>query len=675
MFFSFDVFDTCLTRIHARPTDLFHDLAIVFLKIYCPYGYDHDSIACFIKNRISAERQIRNAFDNMQEDITLFEIYCHLQTLLPWRFNIEEAMMLEMQIEKESLRPILPIQQRISSLRKQGFHVIFISDMYLPTYFIRQCLIDHNIADNDDHIYVSSDIGLTKHSGNLYKRVLEIENIKPDQLYHCGDNFHSDIRMAQKHGIQTEYFMSSHLTNYEQQYLKRVKPYDILSYSKLASTCRLARTNSFAPDKSDTLLNRLSSNVIAPLLTAYILWVLNDAKQKGIKRLYFVSRDGQILYKIAQKFKHRQDFPACHYLYGSRQAWYLPAVTQINKTELEWLAQLHDCKTPRNILIRLNTTPEEVKENLLNFNITNFDNELNAEELTNFWRFLKSPDVESIILKKAELSLNSINHYFHQEGLWLDDKWAIVDTGWRLTCQKALRKILNLCNYQGSVKGYYLGVRKDHVPLSQVGEVFPFISHSQSGLSGLKTYDWLFNQGVASVIENVFTIADHPPVIGFQLTNSKVDPIFKENFFKPEIQILRKEIENFIFNYINLLQKEINVDDHLSLQIDCALKSAKLFFTHPSKQDMKAICWVPIDIEQFHDEENSRTLANPLTISDLMRMALYVLNPNKGRFIDTHHAWYQGSAAISKWPIRLLFSLSTSTYKHLLSISQHKKYQ
>lgn len=671
--YSFDIFDTCLTRSLTHPKDLFYGIAHRFLKKHCPYYYDHVTVEFFVKNRILSERVARNTHRARQEDINLFDIYKTLQETLPWQFDVNQAMLIEMDVEKQYLRPILPIKLKIDQLRQQGHQIIFISDMYLPTAFIRQCLIYHNIAYTDDHIYVSGDIGLTKHSGNLYKKVLELEKIKPHELFHCGDNFHSDVKMAQRQGIRTEHFTCSHLTPYECQNFIKIKPQSMPTYSKFSGVSRLTRINTSMLDEKDVSLNRLSSNVIAPLLTAYVLWVLSDAKQKGIKRLYFVSRDGQILYKIAQKFTHRKDLPTCHYLYGSRQAWYLPTVTHINETDLNWLAHVHDCKTPRQMLARLNATPEELNDYLFNFNLTHFDKELNKEELAIFWRFLKSQEVQSIILSKAKLSLDLINCYFHQEGLFLDHDWAIVDTGWRLTCQKALQRILNLCGYRDVVKGYYLGVRKDHVTSPEVGMVYPFISHSQSDLSGLKNHDWLFDQGVASVIENVFTIADHPPVIGFQLADSTVTPIYKNDFYKHDIQILRNKIENSIFQYIIHLKKEVNIDQNIGILIDSALKSAKHFFTNPPTQDILAISWVPVDIEQYHDETNSRILASPLSFRHLAKMAVYVLNPIKGRFVDTHHAWYKGSAAISTWSIRLLFSLLTSGHKRLSSIRQYKK--
>jgi predicted HAD superfamily hydrolase len=48
----------------------------------------------------------------------------------------------------------------------------------------------------------------------------------------------------------------------------------------------------------------LAADVVAPCYVAYVKWLLNDAQKRGIKRLYFLSRDGYILMKIAENMEH-----------------------------------------------------------------------------------------------------------------------------------------------------------------------------------------------------------------------------------------------------------------------------------------------------------------------------------------------------------------------------------
>ena len=41
-------------------------------------------------------------------------------------------------------------------------------------------------------MYVSSEYALTKRSGNLFKKVLELEPVSPNEVLHLGDNLRSD---------------------------------------------------------------------------------------------------------------------------------------------------------------------------------------------------------------------------------------------------------------------------------------------------------------------------------------------------------------------------------------------------------------------------------------------------------------------------------------------------
>jgi predicted HAD superfamily hydrolase len=60
----------------------------------------------------------------------------------------------------------------------------------------------------------------------------------------------------------------------------------------------------------------------APILFPYVWWLLQRSKERGIKRLYFVARDGYVLKQMADLMIAAQKLKIeTAYLYGSRQAW------------------------------------------------------------------------------------------------------------------------------------------------------------------------------------------------------------------------------------------------------------------------------------------------------------------------------------------------------------------
>lgn len=47
-------------------------------------------------------------------------------------------------------------------------------------------------------------------------------------------------------------------------------------------------------------IERVMAQVGGVSIYLYILWVIQEAKKRNIKRLYFLARDGQIFFKVAK---------------------------------------------------------------------------------------------------------------------------------------------------------------------------------------------------------------------------------------------------------------------------------------------------------------------------------------------------------------------------------------
>ena len=64
--------------------------------------------------------------------------------------------------------------------------------MYLKTDTVRLILTKCGYDITDIPVYVSSEYALTKRTGKLFKKVLEIEGVKANEVLHIGDNLRSD---------------------------------------------------------------------------------------------------------------------------------------------------------------------------------------------------------------------------------------------------------------------------------------------------------------------------------------------------------------------------------------------------------------------------------------------------------------------------------------------------
>ena len=76
--------------------------------------------------------------------------------------------------------------------------------MYLSCKTIETILTNSGFDLTGVPVYVSSTYGLTKRSGNLFKKVLQEERIEnPAKVLHIGDNFISDYFMPRRIGMKS----------------------------------------------------------------------------------------------------------------------------------------------------------------------------------------------------------------------------------------------------------------------------------------------------------------------------------------------------------------------------------------------------------------------------------------------------------------------------------------
>ena len=323
--YSFDVFDTCVVRTFARPADLFYALAQRVLRACLGEDkFGQEEVSELAQARVAAEK--RAHADTSKGDINLADIYANFTELAAWGISPEWMRGEEVRLEKASLRPIERTKRRIAQLKRGGQRVVFISDMYLSKEVIREVLVEHGIAAPSDPLYVSSELEMTKRTGALFEHVLAQEGISPSELQHCGDSMMGDYLAARKLGVKAELFDASHLNRFERAMLddSHAPPW---IYAQIAGLCRATRL--MCEDEASPAVTDIAADVVAPLLTSFVLWTLQDAERRGLERLHFVARDGQIMHKVAQALSQTLETPELHYLYGSRQAWYLPSVSSL----------------------------------------------------------------------------------------------------------------------------------------------------------------------------------------------------------------------------------------------------------------------------------------------------------------------------------------------------------
>ena len=88
----------------------------------------------------------------------------------------------------------------------------------------------------------------------------------------------------------------------------------------------------------------------------YISWVLKHAIEHKTKCLYFISRDGYQLKRIADRIIEKKNLPIrTKYIYGSRRAWRIPSlITELDKEFFSKFGNFVNVKSYDKMLNALN---------------------------------------------------------------------------------------------------------------------------------------------------------------------------------------------------------------------------------------------------------------------------------------------------------------------------------
>ena len=520
--YSFDVFDTVLARSTATHLGIFALMQKTLAQRGS--GVPDGLVKAFLSWRTSAEEEAGRLFTRV---CTLDDIYQPLVNEGVISDEQKSSLIdMEQMLEYDKCFGIPRIVELIRSLRKQGARIVFVSDMYLSSLQIRRMLEKAGCVEQGDRVYVSNEHDATKAAGTLYDVVLEQEGVRPHQLVHIGNHYEVDILQARKKRIRAVYFTDADLNQHEQQLRSYLKPdghdneLDGELLAGLAKQTRLSRLEHKAYERA---VYELGASFAGPVLTAFVLWTLQTAHAHGIKRLYFIARDGQILYQIAQKLIGRLGLDIdLRYLYGSRHAWFLPSLSDLTSHDVDWLTMRHSYLSLRVIANRTGMDADYLRERFasqtnapveLDQDISRFDREV--KEL------LSTPEVKARILEGAARKRPLVAGYLRQEGLLDDVPFSIVDLGWRGTLQRAVTKVIDsVSSRERVIYGMYFGV--DLLEADRVCENNIMLSYS------FATHDSIPAHWRIKDILEFMASGDHGLVLGYEHDRGSYVPHLKE---------------------------------------------------------------------------------------------------------------------------------------------------
>lgn len=472
---SFDVFETLLLRSCLHPEDV-HEVAGMEIAAHLLTTVSPER---WRRERVAAEREARSIDDS--EEVTLEAIYHVLAPRVGLTSAlVKDAIALECAAELRFLQPIGTTSIFLEKVRVSGRQIAFLSDMYLPAAFVRSSLERFGLFRDRDLLLVSSEIGRTKRTGRLFEYLTTRLDVRPHQVLHIGDNSRSDFLVPRRLGIGARIYRDQQPNVYERTSAKRQQTPILESLvSGVSRTVRLSRC--FGISEQQTIWNT-SASVAAPLLVGFVLWTLMEAHKRGVDRLFYLARDGQILERIARLLQPRfAPNVSVAYMYASRQAFYLPALDPTSGDFGTLFASMAVDRTLMEIADSLGVAVESLVQVArgvedLRVGLDRIDEE-RARALAA--RVLQQP-LGKTLISITNARLDAAEQYFKHVGLLSSKRPCIVDIGWKGKLQFFLSRILTRLSspLDQSLIGLYFGLIRRPPP--EVGESDVYIDDTRA---------------------------------------------------------------------------------------------------------------------------------------------------------------------------------------------------
>lgn len=552
MLYSFDVFDTLITRTTATPQGIFalmqnklmNDIRFVGISRYIRENFYH--------LRIHAEELARTHHQrNGIEDVTLEHIYEAIGT--SGCISLEEQLLLaDLERETECANAI-GIQEnigKVKSLLATDQKVVLISDMYLDEKTIRNMLVIADPIFKDIPLYVSSEHKQGKYSCNLFKKVKVRERAAEEEYEnwtHCGDNPHCDIAAAHSLGIST--------LQYAYEQLMPIEKAKISAYEN-----DLGAQLCIGAARNVRLYHHLSGpaaigcTVAGPILFPYVQWILEASQRRGITRLYFIARDGFLLKKIADILIKKFNLAiSTHYVYGSRKVWRMPSYDGKKGS----LRRLLSWSYPQRIksFKQLAAVLKISYEDLMGF--LPEEGRLGSEEISYaalgacVKKLEEDPDFRTFLYQAQLTEKRIVQKYLQQEVDWSDDGFAFVDLGGGGLTQGCLAEIM---------KEFYAN------PL----QTFFFKMDRVNLMSNCIYYNFLPSKLRNDLVIEMICRASHGQTDGYAEVDGKIVPVLKEGEGEAIVahgyEAYVDGIEKFTYRYADIVKKyDISVKTGLLL--------------------------------------------------------------------------------------------------------------
>ena len=358
----------------------------------------------------------------------------------------------ELSIESAFLVGRASLLELLAWLKAGNKKIIAISDMYLPATHIRKLLDRAGFEGLIDEVFASADSMAAKASGAAWPLIQEKIGADKTRWLHAGDNPISDGLRPAEFGLTAlvlndggEHFRKTIARTYH--HISRGRPY---WRGRLVHQYMLPLEAENVP-RDD--LYRHGYHFFGPMLCAFVQHVAERAIAEGVKRVYFLSREGELLREIwrtiAPVVFAGKELPADHYLYVSRMALAGAACAHQGLThENARIAFLPATNRDfRDVCRVFNLKPEPFAHVLkrhgleLDTPLSRWHDGWNPRDSEKFQKMVEhDPDFQEEVKRQSAPANQALQRYLESEGYYDGGAVAVVDIGWLGNIQRFLHQ-------------------------------------------------------------------------------------------------------------------------------------------------------------------------------------------------------------------------------------------
>ena len=410
-------------------------------------------------------------------------------------------------------------------------------------------------------------------------------------------------------------------TRYEQiMAAHSARPGDLAA--RFARASRAARAAVEAASEHEAAIRDVAAGVAGPALVGFVLWIQEQARQRGLRRLRFLSRDGQVLYELTRRLASGLDL---EYVYCSRLTWSFAATQPGRLAEAPWLFNSFIKSNAADVCARLGLAFAQYRPIMLACGVS-LDPEARADQPVQaqaLLRFIGLPEVTRAVEARIAAMRGLVVDYAAQHALAEADT-GLVDIGWT---GRMAASLIHVCEAAGMARPHILFW--GHEPRPATGWTDPervgsYVYNTATGHGlGWRVPD-------APFVMETFCMGDHGIVSGYRRdADGRVEPVLQSpgNDAAEAWGLRLYRLTLYAFCAALEMDRRLSEDDVRPL----VHQVLEAFWCHPDLAEARAWGAYPYDSDPAGTAV--RPLARPFD--------------GEGRVVRGDRAWLAGSLALS----------------------------